>query len=468
MRRVVLMLPLLVSACAPLTPDYRRPDNAVANRIDATGAFQATGQTSPGVPLDRWWTDYNDPALTEAVTDALHANTDVRAALATLARASANFDRVRDARLPQLGLQAEAAYARDSAEEQLTAGPLPNERIYALGASVSYQVDLFGQVSRSIESAGANRDAAVAAVAATRATVAAETVRAYLDVCAAGRELAVALQAVSIATSQTQLARRRTTGGRSAVLDVTRASSQEAESRAALPPLEARKRAALYRLATLTGTPPAGYRAQVEQCVQEPVPAHPIPVGDGATLLKRRPDVVMAEALLHARTADLGVVTANLYPRVSLGVSSASVGLMSHFMDDDTYKFSLGPLITWQFPNRRRAEADIRGSEASIDEALARFDGVVLDALREVETILDGYARDIDQLHALRTAQRSAIRAQAEAQALFDGGREDYLAVLDAERTRVGADQQVAAQQTVIAHDQVTLYLALGGGWTIP
>lgn len=462
------MLPLLVCACAPLTPDYRRPDAAVANRIDATGPFQATGQTSPGVPLDRWWMDYDDPALTAVVDDALHANTDLRAALAALARASATVDRARDARLPQFGLEAEGAYARDSAEEQLTAGPLPNERIYAIGASVSYQVDLFGQVSRSIESAGANRDAAVAAVAATRATVAAETVRAYLDVCAAGRELAVARQAVSISAAQTRLAERRTSGGRSAVVDVTRASTQEAGSRAALPPLEARRRGALYRLATLTGKPPTDYPAHVGGCAQEPAPVHPIPVGDGATLLRRRPDVVMAEALLHARTADLGVVTANLYPRVSLGVSGASVGLMSHFMDDDTYKFSLGPLIAWQFPNRRRAEADIRGSQAAIDEALAHFDGTVLQALREVETILDAYAHDIDRLHELRTAQQSAVRAQAEAQALFDGGREGYLSVLDAERTRIGLDQEVAAQQTAIAHDQVTLYLALGGGWTAP
>ncbi|SEN11371.1 efflux transporter, outer membrane factor (OMF) lipoprotein, NodT family [Luteibacter sp. UNCMF331Sha3.1] len=464
MKWMIVASAAALAGCAPLTADYKRPLEAKANAPVALGILSGAG-TSGHPPADRWWESYRDNRLTALVDDALEANTDVRAALATLARADAGLDLARDSRLPQLSFQAQGAYARDSAEEQLTAGPLPNERIYGLGAAVSYQVDLFGQVSRSIEMAGADRDAAAAAVAATRATIAAETVGAYIDICAAGREMGVAKEAVRIAGDQTALARRRVGGGRSPALDVSRSDAQEGTVRASLPPLEARRTNALYRLAVLTGRFPGEVQAGIVDCVQEPTPATPIPVGDGATLLRRRPDVAAAEAVLHARTAELGVVTANLYPRVSLGAAGASVGLMSRAFDDDTYKFSIGPLITWQFPNRRRADAQIKGANASIDVARAQFDGVVLRALREVESILSNYARDIDRLHELEAAQASAVRSAAQARALFEGGREGFLTVVDAERTRIAVDELVAAQRTTIARDQVTLFLALGGGW---
>lgn len=459
-----------IAGCTVLTPDYRRPADAVMARPDVQGAFRANANPAitAAPAIDQWWRLYNAPQLNGLVSRALTANTDLRVALANLARAQAGLDVSRDARLPQVGFQASGSYARDSAEEQLVAGPLPNERIYALGASVSYQVDLFGQVRRSIEAANSNVDAARAAEAATRMTVAAQTVQAFIGACAAGRELVVARRAIDIQLQATRLASRQFNGGRTTSLDVTRSTTQEEQLRSTLPVYESRRKESLYRLAVLTGLPPAQFPPNLADCSQEPTLAQPIPTGDGRALLARRPDIARAEAELHQATANLGVVTADLYPRISLGASGASVGLMKNFNSDDTYKFSIGPLATWQFPNRRRAKATVAGAQAQIDAAFARFDGAVLDALREVESGLTTYGDDLQQLAGLQATERSAQRASDDARRLFSAGRSGFLPVLDADRSLLSIQQSVAAQQTRVAADQVQVFLALGGGWPAP
>lgn len=470
-RRLLLMAACAcVAGCTVLTPDYRRPADAVIQRTDVNGKFAAADipAVTSAPAIDQWWRLYQSPQLNGLVEQALKTNTDVRVAVANLARAQAGLDVSRDARLPQLSFEAAPAYSRDSAEEQLVAGPLPNERTYALGASVSYQVDLFGQVRRSIESAAANVDAARAAQAATRMTVAAETAQAFIGACAAGRELVVARQTIDIQTQGTRLAQRQFGDGRTTSLDVTRSTTQEDQVRATLPVYESRRKQSLYRLAVLTGLPPDDFPQNLADCVQEPVLSDPIPAGGGQGLLARRPDVARAEAELRQATANLGVAAADLYPRISLGASGASIGLMENFLSDDTYKFSIGPLITWQFPNRRRARATIAGAQAQIDAAYARFDGTVLNALREVETTLTAYGHDLERLAALQATQRSAQKASDDARRLFAAGRSGFLPVLDADRSLLAIEQTVAAQQTQVATDQIELFLALGGGWPPP
>jgi outer membrane protein TolC len=141
---------------------------------------------------------------------------------------------------------------------------------------------------------------------------------------------------------------------------------------------------------------------------------------------------------------------------------------MKNFNSDDTYKFSIGPLVSWQFPNRRRARATIAGAQAQIDAAFARFDGAVLDALREVESGLTTYGDDLQQLSGLQATERSAQRASDDARRLFAAGRSGFLPVLDADRSLLAIQQSVAAQQTRVATDQVQIFLALGGGWPTP
>lgn len=468
-RTAALLAAGLLAACSTVGPDYHRPAAAVIDRPSAKAPFvagdeQAFAALAP-VP-DHWWRLYQDPLLDRLVAQALAANTDLRVAAANIARAQASVDLVAQDRQPQASLQAAPGYGQRSAEEELLPGaPLPRNFVYSASAGIAYQVDLVGQIRRAVEAADADLAATHAAYDGVRITVAADTTRAYLEACSAGREIGVAERALALQARTTGLTRRLVRGGRGISLDATRSAAQEAQVRATLPGLQAARRLALYRLATLTGRPPAEFDHQVATCTAEPRLARPIPIGDGAALLRRRPDVRGAEWALRAATARIGVATGDLYPHISLGASIGSVGLAERALSGDTYKFSLGPLINWQFPNRGRVRARIAAAGAESDAAFARFDGTVLRALGETESALTVYARDLDRTAALRDADAEARKAARDADTLFRAGRTGFLSVLDAQRTAIAAEQTLAAAESRLAADQVQLFLALGGGW---
>ncbi|MFJ0646726.1 TolC family protein, partial [Bordetella bronchiseptica] len=184
-----------------------------------------------------------------------------------------------------------------------------------------------------------------------------------------------------------------------------------------------------------------------------------------AALLRRRPDIRQAERSLAAATARIGVATADLYPKISLGLSGASAGPAALFGEPGTFSWSVGPLISWTLPDTGAAQARIAQAEASTKGALARFDATVLNALRETESALVTYARQLDRDAALRAAREQGAQAAAQARQLFRLGKTDYLTVLDAERTLAGNESALAASQAQLAGDQIAVFLALGGGW---
>ena len=477
LRLLPMWLPILLSgtslmlvSCTTVGPNYQRSDQAMINQKNADAPFiggkNAAFMNEP-VPND-WWKLYQDEVLNTLVEQALAANTDIRIAAARLAKAESNLDYTDASHQPKINLEGSPQYARFSAEELLipTKGkPLPNSFVYGLGASISYQVDLFGQISRTIEAATADVGAAQAAQHATRITVVAETTKAYLESCAIGHEIEVAHKTLALQSRSTTLTQRLFSAGRGTSLDTTRSSGQEDQIRASLPLLSSQKRLSLYRLAVLTGRPPAEFPKSVADCHHEPTLKSPIPIGDGMAMLKRRPDVRHAEFELHAATANIGIMTADLYPKVTLGASLGSVGLISHLLDADTVKFSLGPLISWQFPDRTRIKLRIRGAEADQQAAYAKFDGVVLNALRETESALEIYARDLERLALLKNAQTKAEKSARDSETLFKYGRQSYLPVLDANRILISTEQAVAQAEGKISTDQVNIFLALGGGW---
>ncbi|HVJ51724.1 MAG TPA: TolC family protein [Aliidongia sp.] len=458
----------LLAGCT-VGPDYKRPADAVIDAPTAQGNF-VSGNEKVFVnepPPGPWWRLYRDPALDDFVRQTLKANTDLRVAAATIARTQAGLDLAKEAQYPSTSLEFEPSYTRLSPQEQLVPFDIPPLFLYGLGGGLSYQVDLFGQIKRAIESSEADVGAARAAYDTVRITVVADTIRAYVQACSAGREISIAEQSAALQTNSTELNQRLFKAGRAISIDVTRAAALEDQVRSTIPGLTAQKRVALYRLAVLTGRPPSEFAQSVARCDQEPKLAKPIPIGDGAALLARRPDVRRAELELHAATARLGIVTADLYPKISFGVSAASIGPFNDIFNYDTLKYSIGPLISWEFPNQRSTEARIRAAHADIDAAYARFDGTVLAALQEVESALTVYARDLDGRALLASSRDHAASAAEDADTLFRAGRQNYLTVLDANRTLLSADQSLAAADTRLAVDQVNLFLALGGGWDV-
>jgi NodT family efflux transporter outer membrane factor (OMF) lipoprotein len=463
----VAFLTLSLSACHPVGPDYAVPDAAIVNAPSATGPFM--GAASPAVAntpaADRWWRLYDDERIDALVGEALAANTDLRSAAATIGRAEASLRAAADARQPQTKLDADFGYQRLSGEQYLLTHTIPSLGLYDTGLGVSYQLDLFGQIRRGVEAAAADEDAARAAYDATRITVVAEIVRAAVEVCAGGHALDVARRSLDLQRRSLAVTDQLVRAGRGSVLDRTRSSAQLDQFRANIPQLEADRRTALYRLAVLTGKPPAQFPKDIEGCAKIPTLARPIPIGDGATLLRRRPDVRQAERRLAAATARIGVATADLYPKIGFGITAGSTGAIDDFLSGPTLRWGVGPTISWEFPQQNAARARIASAEAATQGALADFDGKVLTALRETETALTVYAQDLDRIDALRAARDRANQASQEAEALYRAGSEGALTELDAERVLAAADQALAAADAKVALDQVALFLALGGGW---
>lgn len=456
----------LVAGCTTVGPDYHLPDNAVMRSPEANGPIAHAAQhgVSMGAVPDDWWQLYDDPRLDALVKAALAANTNVRVAAANVQRALAMYHEVESENLPQGGVQAEAARAQMSGESFLKEEKLPVVNLAAAALSISYQIDFFGKLARADEAALAAAEASQAALDVVRVSVAAETVRAYVQGCAANHEFDIANEQLTLQEKSVAITRKLVDAGRDQPTDLLRAQAQADTLRAALPRFQAQHDAATYRLAVMLGKVPGTLDPSAAQCRRIPQLAQSLPVGDGTALLKRRPDVRQAERELASATAKIGVATADLYPSIRIGASVGASGVLEHFGQGRTEQWSVGPMITWSLPTNG-VRSHIKGMEAGADAALAHFDGVVLKALQETQTSLSAYTRELQRDDALRDARDKSRAAAEQNHKLYQAGRAPYLTSLDAERTHASAEAALAASETQVALDQVNLFLALGGGW---
>lgn len=462
-RKLLMAVSALALSACTVGPAYVSPTPAAPSQapfLEAGKSPAFTGEQPPG----EWWSLFGDPTLDALVQQALVANTDLRVAAANLAQARAVLRESRAGRLPTTGINANGAYARQPGS-QTGIGPVEGES-YDVGLDVGYQVDLFGRVESAIRASRADADAVQAAFDLTRISVAAETTRAYADVCSFNRQVAVAEETLRIQERTFDLTRRLFEGGRATRLETGQAGALLEQTRAAIPALTAQRAAALYRLAVLTGKPPAEAPQQVLACQAPPELGRPVPVGDGATLLARRPDIRRAERQLAAAAARVNVATADLYPSIRLGGSIGSTaGSISDLGSNDGFRFSFGPLISWNFPNMEVARSRLKQAEAGADAALATFDGTWLAALEETESALARYAGELDRLAALRRAADEAGDAARIARLRYEAGREAFQVVLDAERSLAQIQASIAQSEQQRATYLVSLFLALGGGW---
>jgi NodT family efflux transporter outer membrane factor (OMF) lipoprotein len=465
-RRALLGLAsTLASAACTAGPDYHVPDHAMAKAPAATGAFGAGHEAAYAqVPLpDYWWRLYADSRLDGYVGEALAANADLRAADANLKRASFVVREAEVARLPVTGLSASGGVSR----LQDTVERLPGSAVYDLGGSIAYPIDLAGGIRRGIEAARDTAEATQAARDQVRVTVAAAVTRSYAAACSANRSLAATTRVLDFQRQTLDVTRRLARGGRGTAFDVTRAQAAVDQSAATLPSIVSSRQAALYELAALMGRAPAAYPREAEGCATPPALGRLLPIGDGGALIRRRADIRAAERSLAAATAGIGVETAQLYPQVSLGGSVGLGGPISAIGAGSQFSLSLGPLVSWTFPNRALAHARIAEAGAGADAAAAQFDGTVIEALRQTETALAAYAREIDRNRALARARDDAARATGQANRLFRFGRTGFLDLLNAQASLADAEATLAASDATLVDRQIDVFLALGGGWGV-
>lgn len=409
---------------------------------------------------------YDDPVLNSLVADAVTANTDLRQAVARIERARAGLRGARADRLPQATIGVGGDYARQP-QGLISPGVDREGWSYDAGIEIGYEVDLFGRVGRGVEAARADLAASQADADAVRVMVIAETTRAYADAASGAAQLRVARDILALLDQSLSLTTRRHDAGLESGFAVAQIRTLRDQRAADVPLLEAARQAALFRLSTLTGRTPADLPTIAgERSIALEI-SKPIPVGDGAALLARRPDVRAAERRLAAHTARIGIATADLYPRITLGGSIGSSGSdIGDILTGGPFRWLLAPLLSWAFPNQEPARARIEAAEAETKEALASFDGTVLLALEETETALSNYARSLERRAALQSATQQAERAARIISVQQQEGAINSLARLDAERTLADIRAQLAAQDGTVSRSQIDLFRALGGGWS--
>ena len=455
---------LALSACAAA------PDR-IASTIaapDASGPFLSAESgvvTATPLPQD-WWRLYRDPVLDTLVADALADNTDIRQAVARIDRARAALRGARADRLPQTAIGASGGYA-GLPERQVLPGFDRSDASFSVGADLSYELDLFGRVASGVAAARGDLAAARADADAVRVIIVADTTRAYADAASAAARAEVARSIVGLLDETLRLTRKRHDAGFSDGLAVSRIETLRNQRAATIPAIEAERNAALFALATLTGRTPSQLPAiSGQRSVSLEIEA-PLPVGDGAQLLARRPDVRAAEERLRADNARIGVAEADLYPRITLGGSiNSEANSIGNLFTGGPIGFFLGSLIDWAFPNTEPVRARIDAANADVAGSQAAFDGVILTALQETETALSDYAKALEQRRALASAQAAAQKAASIVRAQNREGLVDSLQTLDAERTLAETQAALADQDALVSRRQIALFRALGGGWS--
>jgi multidrug efflux system outer membrane protein len=458
----LLLVPLgLLSGCTLVGPDYREPVAQVPRGF--------ANQDQPGISTAAvevaWWRGFQEDKLDQLVDQALAKNHNLRIATARLREARAIRGETQLDRYPIVTAQGEYTRERQSAAV-VPASADRDRELYNVGFDASWELDFFGRVRRSIEASSADVGAAEAVRRDVVVSLLAEVARNYFELRGAQNQLAVARRNAENQRQLLDLTHALLDAGRGTELDVSRAEAQLNITLASIPPLETTINRSMYRLGVLIGAEPTA----LVQDLSEPLPLPGLPelvaLGQPADLLRRRPDIRVAERNLAAATARVGVATADLFPRVAL---LGSVGLEANSLvglgkgGSDT--FAIGPSIFWAAFDLGRVRARIRAADARTEAALAQYEQRVLLALEETENSLVDFNRQQARRDLLRASARASEKAAALARLRYQSGVADFLTVLDAERVLLDAQDRLADSETRTATALIAVYKALGGGW---
>ena len=465
----IVLVAALVAGCS-VGPDYHPPKlNTPANWSEA----QLGGATNAAVQVVEWWKTFNDPELNSLIQRAVAANHDLRVANGLLREARA----LRTGALWNFGPTINGSAGYTDAQQARNSLPFKRRRrtnftylfhtdLYDAHFDASWEIDVFGGKRRALQEA----NALVASVEENRrdvlVSVLAEVARNYLEVRNYQQRLSIAHDNIAAQERARDLAHARFDSGLTSELDFRQAEVLLATTQSQVPALETSLKQSVHRLGVLTGQQPGALSGELSQ--QQPIPAPPpqVPVGLPSDLLRRRPDVRRAERDLAAATANIGVQTAELFPKFSL----TGVGGFQSFSASDWFSaggkyWSAGPSVTWRILDYGRVHSQIKAAGAQADQSLATYEKTVLMALEDVENALVAYANEQTRYRALSDAVTANRHSLELAEERYRGGLTDFLSVLDAQRSLYQTEDQLANSQGAVSVSLVALYKALGGGW---
>jgi len=449
----------VLSACA-VGPNYQAPEADAAEKFDH---IEATYSAEQGAA--QFWQTFADAELDKLVGEALASNHDLRIAMTRVQEAR---ELRRDAAFDLApSINAGGGYTKTRASNAVTiAGNSRELELYDAGFDAFWELDFFGGLRRGLEASRADLGAEEAALRDVQVIVTAEVTRAYFELRGQQLQLDVARRNVANQQSTLDLAQVRLDAGSGTEFDTARAQAQLSATLGTIAPLEAAVARSIHRLSVLVGREPGALRAELAPPQNLPPLPGIVPVGDPAGLLRRRPDIRVAERELAGATARIGVAVADLFPRVTFTGSAGYVaGSSGSLGDSGTDAYVIAPGISWGIFDLGHVRARIGAARWRKEGALLRYQQTVLQALEETEDSLVTHARARDRLVHDEAAVRASNTAAGLARVRYENGASDFLQVLDAERTLLESEDQLARSRTEAATSLIAVYKSLGGGW---
>ena len=468
MRRAALgclyALAAVTLGCA-VGPDYSPPEPVMPDmwHEDLTRGL-ATGDAN----LATWWTLLEDPLLNGLIERAHTGSYDVEIALDRIQEARAELGIATGEFSPDVDVIGDVQRDRVS-ENLLTSLAPPRSRtdtFYGLGGDATWEIDVWGRIRRSVESADARLRATVENYRDVLVSLYADMATTYVELRALQARLRYALGNIDTQRGTLQLTISRRDAGIGSELDVAQASLNLARTESVVPLLRSRLAQSIHRLGVLLGEHPSALYPELESSAPIPAPPEDILVGVPAELLRQRPDVRRAERDLAAQTALVGVATADLYPRFSLTGFFA----WESFSASDTYEsasrsYSFGPSMRWNLFDGGRVRSVIQVQDARAQEALAVYEQTVLDGLEDVENSMVAYVEESDRRDALARSVDAARKSVELVTTLYRVGLTDFQNVLDMERSLFDQEDLLAQSQGRVTQNLISIYRAMGGGW---
>ncbi len=451
-----------LSGCAAVGPNYSEPYSKAPDAWATSVGRDLRGGTTN---LREWWVRFNDVRMTRIIVAVREANPDLRLAAERIEEARARRG-IAQSQLFPMG-NASGDYARSRASESLLF-PVPGtnpSNLFSAGFDAGWEVDVFGGVRRSVESAEAGIGVSQEGYRDVLVTLYAEAAVNYLEYRTLEERIRLASANIASQAESLELAKGRLEAGLASDLDVAQAQTNLATSKALLPLLEAQRAFARNRLAALTGGFPGSLERELSGNAGIPVPRKGFSSGLPADLVRSRPDIRRAERELAAQTARIGVATAELYPKFTLaGNFALQAEDVSNLVDSPSRAYSFGPAFRWNVFSAGRIRNTIKAEESLARQAYAAYESAVIRGVEEVESAMAGIAHEWDRKAQLDTAVEFSRKTVSLVKQKYGEGLVDFQNVIDAERTLFNNDDNAAVSRGQVAMNYVILYKALGGG----
>lgn len=465
---------VMLSGCATVGPDFQKPE------MPAPEGWMETSDSlivSEAGDSREWWKSFNDPALEALIQRAYNNNLSLEIAGLRIHESRAYLGVAVGTLYPQ---SVQARTSADYIELSENADPIsqfpPTVRkeidtdftTYRIGFDTVWELDFWGRYRRIVEAADASLAARVAAYDAMLVSVTGEVATAYILLRTLEQHLEVAHSNAGIQQRSAEISGVRHRNELTSELDVVQAQVQLKGTEASIPRLEASLRETENALSMLIGAAPGEVRKIIGGAANIPMTPKSVAVGVPADLLRRRPDIRQAEYTAAFQSARIGIAQAELYPSFSIGGTIGfSADSTGDLLTSDSFGVLLGTGLRWNILNFGRIRNRVRANDALFQQALTRYELVVLNALREVETAQTAFLRSQKEAALYAEAAEQARRAVELALVQYSDGLADFTRVLTAQRALMFQESQLTDVRGRMARNLIAIYRALGGGWQI-